>query len=139
VLQWFYYENHEPSLPSFVGQIFEFYGTWSEEPTPLEVPQVAALINKVNLLKEKGLLGVCAAAHWLARRVQPLKNKFIQAESIVDSKTQLRKPKKNDSRAPGETSRKNISRHFHMATQQADALLPHWDRKGPGKAPVTSR
>jgi hypothetical protein len=27
----------------------------------------------VNILKEKGLTGVCVAAHWLARRVQPLK------------------------------------------------------------------
>jgi hypothetical protein len=34
---------------------------------------VAALIDKVNLLKEKGLTGVCIAAHWLAHQVQPLK------------------------------------------------------------------
>jgi hypothetical protein len=31
------------------------------------------LISKVLLLKEKGLTGVCVAAHWLARQVQPLK------------------------------------------------------------------
>jgi hypothetical protein len=73
---WFYFENHEPSLPSFVGQLPEFHGTWSEEPTPLEAPEVAALIDKVNLLKEKGLTSVCAAAHWLARRVQPLKKQL---------------------------------------------------------------
>jgi hypothetical protein len=34
---------------------------------------VVALIDKVNLLKVKGLTGVCVAAHWLAHRVQPLK------------------------------------------------------------------
>jgi hypothetical protein len=34
---------------------------------------VATLIDKVNLLKEKGLTGVCIAAHWLAHQVQPLK------------------------------------------------------------------
>jgi hypothetical protein len=34
---------------------------------------VAALIDKVNLLKEKGLTGVCVTTHWLACRVQPLK------------------------------------------------------------------
>jgi hypothetical protein len=34
---------------------------------------VAALINKVNLLKENGLIGVCMVAHWLAQGVQPLK------------------------------------------------------------------
>jgi hypothetical protein len=64
---WFYCENHEPSLPPFVGQLLKFQGTWSEEPTPLELPQVAALTNKVNSLKEKGLTGVCVATHWLAR------------------------------------------------------------------------
>jgi hypothetical protein len=31
------------------------------------------LIDKVNLLKEKGLIGVCMSAHWLVRQVQPLK------------------------------------------------------------------
>jgi hypothetical protein len=69
---WFYYVNHEPSLPHFVSQLLEFQGTWSEEPTPLKLPQVAALINKINLLKEQGLTGVCMAAHWLAHEVLPL-------------------------------------------------------------------
>jgi hypothetical protein len=64
---WFYYNNHEPSLPPFVGQLPEFQGTWSEEPTPFELPHVTALTNKINLLKEHGLTGACMAAHWLAR------------------------------------------------------------------------
>jgi hypothetical protein len=59
---WFYCENHEPNLPPFVGQLFEFNGTWSEEPTPLELPQVATLTIKINLLKGKGLTRVCVAA-----------------------------------------------------------------------------
>jgi hypothetical protein len=59
---WFYCENHEPNLPPFVGQLFEFNGTWSEEPTPLELPQVATLTIKINLLKEKCLTRVCVAA-----------------------------------------------------------------------------
>jgi hypothetical protein len=42
---WFYCENHEPSLPPFVGRLPEFQGTWSGEPTSLELPQVAALTN----------------------------------------------------------------------------------------------
>jgi hypothetical protein len=70
---WFYYENHEPSLPSFVGRLPEFQGTWSKEPTPLELPHVSALTNKINALKEQGLTGVCVVAHWLARRVITLK------------------------------------------------------------------
>jgi hypothetical protein len=70
---WFYCENHEPYLPSFIGRLPEFQGTWSEESATLETPQVAALINKVNLLKDKGLTGVCVAAHWLARCVHPRK------------------------------------------------------------------
>jgi hypothetical protein len=32
-----------------------------------------ALTNKINLLKERGLTGVCMATQWLARRVLPLK------------------------------------------------------------------
>jgi hypothetical protein len=34
---------------------------------------VAALTNKINILKGKGLIGVYVAAHWLACQVQPLK------------------------------------------------------------------
>jgi hypothetical protein len=59
-----------------MGQLHKFNDTWSEEPTSLELPQVATLVNKVNILKEKGLIGVCVAAHWLARRVQPLKKQM---------------------------------------------------------------
>jgi hypothetical protein len=70
---WFYCENHEPNLSPFVGQLPEFEGLWSEEPTPLELPHVAALTNKINLLKEHGLTGVCVATHCLAHRVIPLK------------------------------------------------------------------
>jgi hypothetical protein len=69
---WFYCENHEPSLPPFVSRLLEFQGTRNEELTPLEATQVAALTDKINLLKEKGLTGMCVAANWLARRVQPL-------------------------------------------------------------------
>jgi hypothetical protein len=54
-----------------MGQLPEFNIIWSEESTPLELPQVAALAHKVNILKEKGLTRVCVAAHWLAHRVQP--------------------------------------------------------------------
>jgi hypothetical protein len=70
---WFYYENHEPSLPPFIGQLPAFQGSWNEEPTPLELPHVTNLTNKINLLKEHDLTGVCVAAHWLARRVLSLK------------------------------------------------------------------
>jgi hypothetical protein len=60
---WFYYENREPDLPPFVGRLPEFHWTCSEEPTPLKLPQVAALANKINTLKERGLTGVYVAAH----------------------------------------------------------------------------
>jgi hypothetical protein len=55
---WFYYENHEPNLPPFVGRFPEFQGSWSEKPTPLELPHVTVLTNKINLLKERGLTRV---------------------------------------------------------------------------------
>jgi hypothetical protein len=64
---WFYCENHDPNLPPFVGQLPEFQGLWSEEATPLELPHVAALTNKINLLIECDLTGVCVTTHWLAR------------------------------------------------------------------------
>jgi hypothetical protein len=70
---WFYYENHKLSPSPFVGRLPEFQRSWSEEPTPLELPHVAALTNKINLLKERGLTGVSVAVHWLAYRVLPLK------------------------------------------------------------------
>jgi hypothetical protein len=73
---WFYYEKHEPSLPPFIGLHPEFQGTWSEEPTPLKLPQVASLTNEMNHLKEQVLTGVCVAAHWLACRVLPLKKQI---------------------------------------------------------------
>jgi hypothetical protein len=34
--------------------------------TPIKLPHVATLTNKINALKECGLTGVCVAAHWLA-------------------------------------------------------------------------
>jgi hypothetical protein len=73
---WFYCENHEPSLPSFVGRLPELHGTCSEQPTSLELPHVVALSNKTNHLKEQGLTRVCVATHWLARRVLPLKKQI---------------------------------------------------------------
>jgi hypothetical protein len=51
----------------FVGRLLEFQGTWSKEPTSLELPQVVAPTNKINVLKERNLTGVCVAIHWLAR------------------------------------------------------------------------
>jgi hypothetical protein len=72
-MTWLYCENHEPCLPPCVAHLLEFQGTWSEEPTPLKLPQVAAPTNKINLLKEQGLTGVCVATHCLARGVLPLK------------------------------------------------------------------
>jgi hypothetical protein len=55
---WFYWEDHDPKLPYFVGRLLEFNGTWSEESTPTEVPIVATLANRVNDLKRRGLTGV---------------------------------------------------------------------------------
>jgi hypothetical protein len=59
--------------PPFVGRLPKFQGPWSEEPTPLELPQVVALTNKINHLQEQGLIGVCVATHWIVRGVLPLK------------------------------------------------------------------
>jgi hypothetical protein len=70
---WFYYKNHEPSLPPFVGRLPEFRGTWSKKPTAAELPIIATLGNRVNDLKNQGLIGVCVDAHWLLRRVMSWK------------------------------------------------------------------
>jgi hypothetical protein len=72
-MTWFCCENHEPSLPSFIGRLPEYQGTWGEEPTPVELPHIATLTNTINALKEHVQIGVCLATHWLARQVIRLK------------------------------------------------------------------
>jgi hypothetical protein len=71
--QWFYCENHEPRLPPFVGNLFKYDGTWTEEPIDSEMSAVLALAEKVSKLKGLGLTGVGVGTNWLARRVIPLK------------------------------------------------------------------
>jgi hypothetical protein len=70
---WFYYENHEPSLPSFIGRLPEYKGYGNEETTLADLPLVAALSNRVNDLKACDLIGVYMAANKLVHRVMPLK------------------------------------------------------------------
>jgi hypothetical protein len=60
---------YHPSLADFLSSVV----TWTEEPTPVEIPIVATLGNRVNDHKNQGLTGVCVTANWLARRVMPLK------------------------------------------------------------------
>jgi hypothetical protein len=71
--QWFYCENHEPSLPPFICQLTEYDVMWVEEPTDLEMSIVSTLASQVSELKGLGLIGVSVAANWLAHRVTPLK------------------------------------------------------------------
>jgi hypothetical protein len=52
--QWFYYGNHEPSLPSFVSRLPEYDVTWVEESTNSEMPIVSALTSQVSELKGLG-------------------------------------------------------------------------------------
>jgi hypothetical protein len=59
--------------PTLRWWLLLFGGTWSEEPTPTELPIVAALANRVNDHKNQGLTGVCVTTRWLACRVTPLK------------------------------------------------------------------
>jgi hypothetical protein len=69
----FYYENHEPSLPSFDGRLPEYQGNWVEEPSAVELPIVAAPANRLSDLKRHNLTSVYMATNWLARRVTPQK------------------------------------------------------------------
>jgi hypothetical protein len=69
---WFYYENHEPSLLSFIGRLSEYIETWIEKPTPAELPIVTTLGTQVSDLKRRGLTGVYVAANWLAHWVMSL-------------------------------------------------------------------
>jgi hypothetical protein len=43
--QWFYYENHEPGLPSFVCRLPEYDATWIVEPVDYEMPVMIALAS----------------------------------------------------------------------------------------------
>jgi hypothetical protein len=68
-----------------VSQTTRLLGAWVHKPalalasltTPLELPHIVALTNKINLLKECGITRVCVAAHRLAHRVNPLKKKIL--------------------------------------------------------------
>jgi hypothetical protein len=51
---WFYCENHEPNLPSFIGRLLEYQKSWIAEPTLAKLPIVAALANLVSDLKRHG-------------------------------------------------------------------------------------
>jgi hypothetical protein len=46
---WFYCENHEPSLPPFIGRLPEFSVTWSEEPITVELPIVEAATESTTI------------------------------------------------------------------------------------------
>jgi hypothetical protein len=70
---WLCCENHEPNLPSFVGRLPEFNGTYSEELIAAKLPIVAAHANRVSDMKRHDLTGVCVAANWLAYWVTPLR------------------------------------------------------------------
>jgi hypothetical protein len=52
-------------------------------------------IDRVNLLKEKGLTGMCVATHWLARRVQPLKQQVHQDWEYSGLQDQTRETQEN--------------------------------------------
>jgi hypothetical protein len=56
--QWFYCENHEPSLPPFVGRLPKYDATWVEEPTCIEMLIVSALPSRANELKGLSLTRV---------------------------------------------------------------------------------
>jgi hypothetical protein len=110
---WFYCENHEPSLPPLVGQLPEFHVTWSEELTPLELPQVAALTNKVNSLKEKGL-DRSLRGRTLAGPPSPTTEEASPSKLGVQRirRPDLGDPGKDKSGAPVETPRRNILGYF---------------------------
>jgi hypothetical protein len=61
--QWFYYENHEPSLPPFIGQLLEHNATWVEEPMDSEMPIISTLASQVSELKGLSLTGVDVATN----------------------------------------------------------------------------
>jgi hypothetical protein len=85
---------------------------------------VAALIDKVNLLKDKGLTGVCVATHWLARRVQPLKKQVHPGWEYIGSQDSTQQTQeKNNPRASDKASGGNVSRYLQMA------IDPSYQRK----------
>jgi hypothetical protein len=135
---WFYCKNHKPSLPTFVGQLLEFQGTWSEEPTPLKLPQVAALTNKINYLKEQGLMGVCVDAHWLARGVLPLKKQVHPGWKY----SRLLDPTRETSeKITPEILVKHLEEIFQDTSSWPTDEQVHsyhiGGRKGPGKVPLS--
>jgi hypothetical protein len=74
--QWFYCENHEPSLPPFIGRLPKYDGSWVEELTEAEAPIIQAVVDRVSELKQLGLMGVDMATNWLPHRVVRLKQQI---------------------------------------------------------------
>jgi hypothetical protein len=71
--QWFYCENHEPSLPPFVSRLPEYDATWVEVSVQSEMAIVTALASQVSELKGLILTRVGMAANWLVCQVTLLK------------------------------------------------------------------
>jgi hypothetical protein len=71
--QWFYCENHDPSLPPFIARLPEYDATWIEEPIETEMSAMKALASRVSELKRLNLTGVGVVANWLTHQVIPLK------------------------------------------------------------------
>jgi hypothetical protein len=49
-----------------VGWLPKFAGSWTKEPTIVEMLEVLTLAKKVSKLKRLGLIGVSATSNWLA-------------------------------------------------------------------------
>jgi hypothetical protein len=74
--EWFYCENHEPSLPPFVSRLPKYDTYWIEELVDAEMSAMKALANRISVLKGIGLTGVGMVTNWLACRVIPLKKQI---------------------------------------------------------------
>jgi hypothetical protein len=118
---WLYCVNHEHNLPSFIGRLPEYHGTWGEEPTPVELPHIIALTNKINALKERGLIGVYVATLWLARRVIPLKKQVHPGWEYSGSQDPTQ-----------ETTRKITPEHLVKLLEEMFQDTTNWstDKKG---------
>jgi hypothetical protein len=134
--EWFYCENHKPSLPPFVGRFPEYDVSWAEEPTDAEELAVQALVDRVSDLKQLG------QTSWRGRELVGLLSHPIEASGSSRLGIQ-RDPGPHLRGQPpyhqGQTRKSlegDVSEHRRVADSRTGARISHLQGSRPSKINV---
>lgn len=73
--EWFYIDNHMPSIEEFTTSIADPKPSWSDKPQ-MPNADVTFLLKKIADLKAAGVDGAMVACNFIARRIQPWKRQI---------------------------------------------------------------